>query len=177
MRPKFFLPVHGQVSMLVRHGEIAEDAGIPKKNIIIAENGQVIDLDSKRVFIEKKTVPSNYIMVDGLGIGDVGEVVLRDRQMLAKDGMFVIVAIVDRTTGQVRGSPDIISRGFIYLRESKELLSQTRRKVINIVNRATGSGQAVNWTYVKDEIKNKIGQFLFSKTERRPIILPVVIEV
>jgi len=177
MRPKFFLPVHGQVSMLVRHGEIAENVGIPKKNIIIAENGQVIYLDSERVFIEKKTVPSNYVMVDGLGVGDVGEVVLRDRQMLSRDGMFVIVAIVDRTTGQVRGSPDIISRGFIYLRESKDLLSQTRKKVINIVNRATGSGQAVNWTYVKDELKNKIGQFLFSKTQRRPIILPVVIEV
>jgi ribonuclease J len=116
-------------------------------------------------------------MVDGLGIGDVGEIVLRDRQMLAKDGMFVIVAVVDRQTGQVKGSPDIISRGFVYLRESKELLRETRKKVIEIVNRAAGSGRAVNWSYVKDEIRNKIGQFLFSKTQRRPMILPVVIEV
>jgi len=177
MRPKFFLPAYGQFSMLVTHAEIAQKSGIPQKNIVLAENGQIINLNKKEIFIEKKTVPSNCVMVDGLGIGDVGEVVLRDRQMLSKDGMFVIVAIVDRQTGQVRGSPDIISRGFVYLRESKELLAQTRRKVIGIVNRTAGSGGAVNWVYVKDEIRNKIGQFLFSKTQRRPIILPVVIEV
>jgi len=112
-----------------------------------------------------------------MGIGDVGEIVLRDRQMLAKDGMFVIVVVVDKQTGRVKGSPDIISRGFIYLRGSKDLLAQTRRKVINIVNKAAGSGGAVNWAYVKDEIRNKLGQFLFSKTQRRPIILSVVIEV
>jgi len=177
MKPKFFLPIHGQYSMLVSHAELAREAGVPEKNIVIAENGQVINLNQKRILVEKKTVPSNYVMVDGLGIGDVGEVVLRDRQMLARDGMFVIVAIVDKQTGQVKGSPDIISRGFVYLRESKELLAQTRKKVIEIVNRAAGSGGAVNWSYIKDEIRNKIGQFLYTKTQRRPIILPVVIEV
>ena len=177
MRPKFFLPIHGQYSMLVSHAELAEEIGIPKKNIILAENGQIINLNQKRIFIEKKKVPSNYVMVDGLGVGDVGEVVLRDRQMLAEDGMFVIVAIIDKMTGRVRGSPDIISRGFVYLRESKGLLRETRKKVIEIVNRSTGSGGAVNWIYVKNEIRNKIGQFLFSKTKRRPMILPVVIEV
>jgi len=176
MKPKFFLPIHGQYSMLVSHAELAREAGVPEKNIVIAENGQVINLNQKRIFVEKKTVPSNYVMVDGLGIGDVGEVVLRDRHMLARDGMFVIVTIVDKTTGQVKGSPDIISRGFVYLRESKELLAQTRKKVIEIVNRAAGSGGAVNWSYIKDEIRNKIGQFLYTKTQRRPMILPVVIE-
>jgi len=177
MKPKFFLPIHGQYSMLVSHSELAEEIGIPEKNIVVVENGQIVNLNQKEIFVEKKTIPSNYIMVDGLGIGDVGEIVLRDRQMLAEDGMFVIVAIVDRQTGKVRGSPDIISRGFVYLRESKKLLADTRKKVIEIVNRATGSGGAVNWSYVKDEIRNKIGQFLFSKTKRRPMILPVVIEV
>ena len=177
MRPRFFLPIHGQYSMLVSHAELAKETGLPEKNIIVAENGQVINLFPERIFIERKTVPSNYVMVDGLGIGDVGEVVLRDRQMLARDGMFVIVVVVDRKTGQVKGSPDIISRGFVYLRESKELLRDTRRKVVEIVNRAAGSGGAVNWSYIKDEIRNKIGQFLYTKTKRRPIILPVVIEV
>ena len=177
MKPKFFLPIYGQYSMLVRHAELAEEEGIPKKNIVVAENGQVINLNQKRIFIERETVPSNHIMVDGLGIGDVGEVVLRDRQNLARDGMFVIVVAVDRTSGKVKGSPDIISRGFVYLRESKELLRETRKKVIDIVDRAAGSGGAVNWIYIKDEIRNKIGQFLFSKTQRRPMILPVVIEV
>ena len=177
MKPKFFLPAYGQFSMLVTHAEIAQRAGIPKKNIILAENGQIINLSRQNAFIDKKTVPSNYVMVDGLGIGDVGEIVLRDRQMLAQDGMFVIVAIVDRQTGKVRGSPDIISRGFVYLRESKELLAQTRRKVIDVIDKAAGSGGAVNWVYVKDELRNKIGSFLYSKTQRRPMILPVIIEV
>jgi len=176
-KPKFFLPIHGQYSMLVAHGEIAKETGIPEKNVLVAENGQIINLTQKKISIEKKEVPSSFIMVDGLGIGDVGKVVLRDRKMLAKDGMFVIVAVIDRKTGKVKGSPDIISRGFVYLRESKELLKETRKRVVNIVNRATGSGKAVNWSYVKDEIRNKIGLFLFKKTERRPIILPVVIEV
>ena len=177
MRPKFFLPAYGQFSMLVAHSEIAQEVGIPSKNIILAENGQIINLDQEKAFIEEKTVPSNYVMVDGLGIGDVGEIVLRDRQMLAEDGMFVIVTIIDRQTGKVKGSPDIISRGFVYLRQSKELLAQTRHKIINIVDKAAGTGGAINQTYIKDEIRNKIGQFLFSKTQRRPMILPVVIEV
>jgi len=177
MKPKFFLPAYGQFSMLVTHAEIAQKIGIPQKNIILAENGQVINLSREKIFIEKKTVPSNYVMVDGLGVGDVGEIVLRDRQMLAEDGMFVIIVVVDRQTGQVKGSPDIISRGFVYLRESKDLLKETRKRVIEIVNRAAGSGGAVNWIYIKDEIRNKIGQFFYTKTQRRPMILPVVIEV
>lgn len=177
MRPKFFLPIHGQLSMMVANANLAQSQGLPEKRIILTENGQIINLNRGEFFIEKRSVPSNYIMVDGLGIGDVGEVVLRDRHTLATDGMFVIVAIVDRQTGQVRGSPDIISRGFVYLRESKELLADTRKKVISIVNQAAGSGKSVNWVYVKDEIRNKVGQFLYTKTQRRPMILPVVIEV
>jgi ribonuclease J len=163
--------------MLVSHAEIAKEQGIKEKNIILAENGNIINLRKNGFSIERGKVQSNYVMVDGLGIGDVGEIVLRDRKMLAKDGMFVVIAVVDRQTGKVKGSPDIISRGFVYLRESKELLRDVRRKVIGIVNSATGRGGAVNWVYVKDEIKNKIGQFLFEKTQRRPMVLPVVIEV
>jgi ribonuclease J len=177
MNPRFFLPIHGQYSMLVSHSEIAKSLGMREKNVIVAENGQIVNLSQKKIFIEKGQISSNYVMVDGLGVGDVGEVVLRDRHMLARDGMFVIVVVVDRQTGKVKGSPDIISRGFVYLRESKELLKQTRKKVIEIVNRAVGSGGAVNWSYVKDEIRNKIGNFFYHKTQRRPMILPVVIEV
>ena len=177
MKPKFFFPIYGQYSMLVRHTELAEEKGISKKNIVMAENGQVIELNKEKIFINQETVPSNYVMVDGLGVGDVGEIVLRDRQSLAKDGMFVIVVAVDRETGKVRNSPDIISRGFVYLRESKELLKETRQRVIRIIDRTAGSGGAVNWIYVKKELRNKIGEFLFSKTRRRPMVLPVVIEV
>ena len=177
MKPKFFMPIHGQYSMLVAHSQLTKEMGIPEKDVVVAENGQIINLNQKRIFIEREKALSDYVMIDGLGIGDVGQVVLRDRQMLAEDGMFVIVVIVERQTGKVRGSPDIISRGFVYLRESKELLRDTRKRVIEIVERATGTGGAVNWSYIKDEIRNKIGQFLFSRTQRRPMILPVVIEV
>jgi len=177
MKPFFFMPIHGQYSMLIANSQLAEEMGVAKENIIVAENGQIIELSKDKFSIDKKGVNSGYIMVDGLGIGDVGEVVLRDRHVLAKDGMFVIVAIIDRMTGRVKGSPDIISRGFVYLKESKDLLKETRKKVITIVNHSVGSGGVVNWVYVKDEIRDKIGQFLFSKTKRRPMILPVVIEV
>jgi len=177
MGPRFFMPVHGQYSMLVKHAELAREQGVLKENIIIAENGQIINLTPRNISLSKKTVPANIVMVDGLGVGDVGEIVLRDRQVLAKDGMFVIIAIVDRQAGRIKGSPDIISRGFVYLRESKDLLKETRKRVVNIVNRAAHSGGAVNWTYVKEELRNKISSFLFYKTQRRPMILPVVIEV
>jgi len=177
MKPKFFLPIHGQYSMLVNHAKLAQSEGIPENNIVVAENGTIMNLGKNSFVVDKRKTESNYIMVDGLGIGDVGEIVLRDRQTLAKDGMFVIVAIIDRNTGKVRGSPDIISRGFVYLRESKELLYETRKKVVDIVNKTTSSNGAVNWSYVKDNIRNRIGDFLYQKTQRRPMILPVVIEV
>ncbi|MCD6232899.1 ribonuclease J [bacterium] len=177
MKPKFFMPIYGQYSMLVNHAKLAMEEKIPQENIAIAEDGQVVELNQEKIQISKEKVPANYVMVDGLGIGDVGEVVLRDRQNLARDGMFVIIVVVDRTAGKVKGSPDIISRGFVYLRESKELLRDTRKRVVGIVNKAAGSGRAVNWTYVKAELRNKIGEFLFRRTERRPMVLPVVIEV
>jgi ribonuclease J len=177
MRPKFFVPIHGQFSMLVANADLARSVGIPEKNIVVAENGAVVTVNSHQIALEKEKVSSSYVMVDGLGVGDIGEVVLRDRQMLSHDGMFVIVTVIDRLTGKVKGSPDIISRGFVYLRESKDLLKETRKKTVEIIDKATSSNGAVNWTYVKDEIRNKIGDFLYTKTERRPMILPVVIEV
>ena len=177
IRPDYFIPVYGNHYMLKEAAKIAYEIGFRKDRIIVPDNGSIIKFTHQTAEVLKEKAPTNYIFVDGLGIGDVGEIVLRDRQMLAEDGMFVIVAIIDKKTGQVKGSPDIISRGFVYLRESKDLLSQTRRKVIEIVDKTAGHGGAVNWTYVKDEIRNKIGDFLATKTSRRPMILPVVIEV
>src|SRR3990167_7049106 len=186
IKPDYFIPVYGNHFMLKEASRIAYGMGILKHKVFVPDNGSVIKFTKDpsagaagqiKGEVLKDKVPSNYVFVDGLGVGDVGEIVLRDRQMLAEDGMFVIVAIIDRQTGKVKGSPDIISRGFIYLRESKDLLAQTRRKVIEIVNKTAGHGGAVNWTYVKDEIRNKVGDFLATKTSRRPMILPVVIEV
>ena len=177
MNPKFFMPIYGQYSMLVAHAELAEEMNIPKKNILVAENGEVISLTDKEIKKTKESVPCNLVMVDGLGVGDVGEIVLRDRQALARDGIFVIITAIDRKTGMVKGSPDIISRGFVYLRESKELLKETRRKVVNIIDRTANENGAVNWNNMKEEIRSKVGEFLFSKTKRRPIVLSVIIEV
>jgi len=177
IKPKFFFPIHGQYYMLKLHGEIAEGVGIPAKNIITASNGDVVLLNKRTISQSKEKVPAGYVMVDGLGVGDVGQVVLRDRQAMAKDGMFVIITLIDRKTGQVRGEPDIISRGFVYLRENKELLDKTRDKVKAIVKQASSANNTSNWTYIKDNIRDKVGQFLYTKTQRRPMVLPVVIKV
>jgi len=177
IKPKFFIPIHGQFSMLFAHKELAKEEGIKEENIALAENGDVVYLQQNKIFLEKKKVPANYVMVDGLGIGDVGEVVLRDRKVLSKDGIFVVIAVIDRQTGRVKTSPDIISRGFVYLRESKDLLKEVRKKLIDLIHQSTCSGRAVNFTYLKFEIRNKLGEYLFQKTKRRPMVLPVLIEV
>jgi ribonuclease J len=174
-RPKFLIPHHGQYSMMVANGELGKGVGIPEENVIIADNGQIIHLTEDQWWFDKKTAPSNYVMVDGLGIGDIGTVVLRDRQALAEDGMFTIVMVVDPKTGRMRTSPDIISRGFIYLKEQKDLLMAVRKRVRQIVEGE--KMRPLNLAYLKDEIRDDIGQFLFQKTERRPMVLPVIIEI
>lgn len=177
IKPDYFIPVYGNHYHLKECARIAYGMGYSKNRVFVPDNGSVIKFTQSGGEILKDKAPSSYVFVDGLGVGDVGEIVLRDRQMLAEDGMFVIVAIIDSKTGKVKGSPDIISRGFVYLRESKDLLHQTRRKVVEIVEKTAGHGNPINWIYVKDEIRNKIGDFLASKTSRRPMVLPVVIEV
>jgi ribonuclease J len=184
IRPKVLMPIHGQYSMMVNHGYLGQDEGIPESNILIADNGSIVHIHDPEYNIQsapinwwfdKKTVPSENIMVDGLGIGDIGMVVLRDRQVLAEDGMFVIVALIDSKTGKVRGSPDIISRGFIYLKENKELLLQVRKRIKFVIEKKIT--RPINWVDLKDVVRNEIGLFLFQKTERRPMVLPVIIEI
>jgi ribonuclease J len=177
MKPKFFMPIHGNYFMLKLHARLAEREGILKSNIVIPENGAVLELTKDTFTMTKEKVPSNYVFVDGLGVGDIKEVVLRDRQMMAADGMFVIIAVIDAQTGKLKGSPDIISRGFIYLKESRELLYETRGRTKKIIEDITGKMHPVNFQYVKEELRDKIGQFLYQRTERRPMVIPVVIEV
>lgn len=178
MKPRYFIPIHGNYFMLKLHAGLAEESGIAKHNIVIAEDGDMVRAGPEEIKKLKERAPTDYVMVDGLGVGDVKEVVLRDRQHLAEDGIFVIIAIVDSSNGRVRTSPDIISRGFIYLKESQELLKETRRLTRKIVEELTAGGtRPVNWTHIKDNLRERIGQFLFQKTKRRPMVLPVVIEV
>ena len=176
IQPDFFLPVYANHYILKETAKLALEAGVNKDKIFVLDNGSIIEFGNKTAKLSNKKAETGYVFVDGLGVGDVGEVVLRDRQNLSQDGMFVIVVVIDRQTGKAKGSPDIISRGFVYLRESKDLLRETRKKVIDIVNQSA-SVNTINGTFVKDEIRNKIGDFLFFKTERRPMVLPVVIEV
>jgi len=148
------------------------------ENVFIGGNGQVAEFDYRGngKLLEEKA-PSSYVMVDGLGVGDIGQVVLRDRQMLARDGMFTIVTIIDSKTKRVIGEPQVTSRGFIYVKENFDLVNATKKKVKDVVHGATSKDEKVNWSYVKDEIRDVVGQFLYSKTQRRPMVLPVVIEV
>jgi len=177
IQPDFFLPVYANHYILKEAAKLAANIGLPEKNIFVLDNGSIIEFHDRAAKVLNKKADTGYVFVDGLGVGDIGEVVLRDRQALSRDGMFVIIAVVDRQLGRVKGSPDIISRGFVYLRESKELLREVRRKVVAIVDKGAGPDGAVNPDYIKEEIRNQIGEFLFVKTERRPMVLPVVIEV
>jgi len=178
LKPSYFMPIHGQYSMLVEHAKLAQKTlNLPAQKTIVAENGQVVEVTAQNVSLTKENVPCSLVMVDGLGIGDIGQVVLRDRQTLAEDGMFVIIVLVDRETGKVKTSPDIISRGFVYLKESKKLLFEARKITVAIINNMANGGRGAKWLYAKEEIRNKLGDFLFAKTHRRPMILPVIIEV
>ncbi len=177
VRPQYLLPVYANHYLLREGAKVAESIGFPRKNIFVLDNGSVAEITKNGFSIAPKKIPIEYVFVDGLGVGDIGNIVLRDRQAMAKDGMFVIIVTVESSTGHVLNSPDIISRGFIYMRESKELLYQVREKVKEIVHRATHNQIPINQSYIKENLRDKIGQFLFTKTQRRPMVLPVVIEV
>ncbi|MBI2635139.1 MAG: ribonuclease J [Parcubacteria group bacterium] len=177
IQPKFLLPVHGHYFKRAANAKIGADLGMSKDHLMLMDNGQIAVLDKNSFKISKEAVPANYVMVDGLGVGDVSEIVLRDRMLMSADGMFVIIAVVDSSTGKVKGDPDIISRGFIYMKESRELLGQTKKKIKETIAKTTIPGASINWVYVRNNLRDKIGQFLYTKTKRRPMILPVIVEV
>jgi ribonuclease J len=177
VNPKYHVPVHGYHFMLRLHAQLAESIGIPAENTIVLDNGDILEFKDKKFKILDKKVPAGYVMVDGLGVGDVGNVVLRDRQMMAGDGMFVIMAMIDSRTGKMQRRAQIISRGFIYMKESQGLIDDTRKKIKDIVDRCSGAKGTTNWTYVQQQIRNDIGEFLYQKTQRRPLILPMIVEI
>jgi ribonuclease J len=176
IKPKYLMPIHAYYYMRYTAGRLGMQVGIEEKNVRILDNGNIAVLTKDDFIISEDTVPTHYIMVDGLGIGDVEEVVLRDRRMLAEEGMIVIITTLDRKTGKLLKNPDIISRGFIYLRESQELLKEMRSKLKGIVARIP-KHQQIDSDYLKSLFRDQIGQFVYSKTRRRPMILPVIIEI
>lgn len=176
IKPKFVVPVHGYYFKRSVAKKNAIEVGIPKDNIILMDNGQVANLTSDSFKVTSETVPANYVMVDGLGVGDVEEVVLRDRRLLSEEGMVVIITTMDRKTGRLLKTPDIISRGFIYLKENKELLDEIRKKLKGLLMRIP-MHQSPEPDYIKGIIRDQIGQLLYNKTRRRPMVLPVLIEI
>jgi len=178
IHPKFFVPIHGYHYMLRVHGDIARRI-VKEENVIIPDNGMVIEIqdEGKKIVKLKESVPKNIVMVDGFSVGDIQEVVIRDRQTLAQDGIFVVVASVDSMTGKLRKSPDIISRGFVYLKESQELLRQTRNLVKKTVEDTTHGMNPINFDYVKANVTDAVERYLFQKTAKRPIVIPVLIGV
>jgi ribonuclease J len=176
VKPKYFIPVHGNRFMLVSHADLAEGTGIPRSRIFVADNGQVVEFSNEGGRLTEERVDTDFVMVDGLGVGDVSQVVLRDRVALAEDGIFVVIVTVDKRTGALVGNPDIISRGFVFMKDNKELIDKARAKIKAVLKDNDKRSPAFE-DHLRNKLRNEIGQFLFKLIQRRPMILPVIIEV
>lgn len=174
IRPKFFVPVHGEYRQLILHAKLGHSLGIPEENIVVAEDGDIIELTTDEIKMVDH-LSSGNVFVDGLSVGDVGQIVLRDRKVLSQDGILMAVLTVDKETGQPIAGPDIVSRGFVYMRDAEELLESARARVLESFNGL--NGHASDWSFVKDKIKYTLSDFLYEQTHRRPMIIPVVMEV
>ncbi len=176
LRPKFFAPVHGEFKHLHAHAEVAKSLGMPKENIFIMHNGSVLNISEDRAELEKKDVPAGSVMVDGLGVGDVGKIVLRDRKILSEGGLIVVVTAVERGSNYIVSGPEIISRGFVYVRESEELLNTMRIIVTQALEDVIDRG-LTDWPSMKNAVRDSLREFVFEQTKRNPIILPIFVEV
>ncbi len=174
-KPKYFIPVHGEYRQLKAHAETAKQMGIPSENIFILENGRTLELNKKEAKITV-SVPSGKILVDGLGVGDVGNIVLRDRQHLSQDGLIVIVMSMDRATGEIVSGPDVVSRGFVYVRESETLMDDVKRVIREEVKMFEDEGVR-DWSTIKSTLKDDLRDYIFQRTKRNPMILPIIMEV
>lgn len=180
VKPRFYMPAYGFHSMTKSHAKVIIENGIvPRENVIVPDNGNIVEFyeKGKKMRVLKEKAPSAPRMVDGFSIGDMQEVLIRDRQLLAQDGIFVIIATVNLKTGKLRKSPDIISRGFVYLRESQELLQQTRLIIKRTIESSSKGMNPINFDYIKAGVSDDVGRFLFQKTNKRPIVIPVILGV
>ena len=173
--PKYFIPVHGEFRHLRQHALLAEKMGIPSKNIILGDVGKVIEVGPNSCKLNG-TVPSGVVLVDGLGVGDVGNIVLRDRKHLAEDGIIVVVVTMSKKDGKVLSGPDVISRGFVYVRESEDLMEEAKAVARNSLEKSAKKKQN-DWASLKSGMKSSMSDFLYMKTKRKPMVLPVIMEV
>ena len=175
VRPKFFMPAHGEYRMLKVHAELAEELGMPSQNIFVNKTGDVLEIDRNSAKVTG-TIPTGNVLVDGLGVGDVGNIVLRDRKHLSEDGLMIVVVTISKEDGRVLAGPDIISRGFVYVRESEDLMDGAKN-VIKDVLRDCEDRNIKEWAYLKNNIKENLKEYLYQKTKRNPMILPIIMEV
>ncbi|WP_455538430.1 ribonuclease J [Terrisporobacter sp.] len=174
-KPKFFMPVHGEYRMLKRHAALANELGMPEQNVFVMQTGQVLELDRNSARITT-TVPTGNVLVDGLGVGDVGNIVLRDRKHLSEDGLMIVVVTISKEDGKVLAGPDIISRGFVYVRESEDLMDGAKNIIKDVLNECEEKN-IKEWAYLKNNIKENLKEYLYTKTKRNPMILPIIMEV
>lgn len=175
VKPKFFIPVHGERKQLSRHKQLASELNIPKSNILISENGKVIELTQKSIK-QNGAVQSGRVLVDGYGVGDVGSIVLRDRKHLAQDGIIIVVMTIDSASGEIISGPDIVSRGFVYVRESEELMIDVKNVIYNSIENISQHGYT-DWVALKGKVRDDLSRFLYERTKRSPMILPIVMEI
>jgi ribonuclease J len=174
-KPQYAIPVHGEYKHRMKHAEIAQSMNIPKENIFMLSSGDVLEVSGEKGKVVGK-VPAQGIFVDGLGVGDVGNIVLRDRQHLAENGLLIVVVTLEKYSNQVLSGPDIVSRGFVYVRESENLMDEAREVVVNALDKCLSKNTS-DWGKMKNEIKDSLGDFLWKKTKRNPMILPIIMEV
>ena len=175
VRPKYFIPIHGEYRMLWQHAELAETLGMDRQNIVLPAAGQVIEMSRDSLSIAG-TVPTGEVLVDGLGIGDVGNVVLRDRKHLSQDGLIIVAMAFDRTTGVLVSGPDVISRGFVYVRENEDIIESTR-DVVRAIIASYGRIEGSDWPSIKNRIKDELHRFIYEKIKRNPMILPIIVDL
>lgn len=174
-KPKYAIPIHGEYRHLIKHKELAQTMGVPKDNVFVISSGDVLELSEERAGVVGK-VPAQGIFVDGLGVGDVGNIVLRDRQHLSENGLLIVVVTLEKYTNQVLSGPDIVSRGFVYVRESENLMDEARNVVSDALEKCL-SKNTTDWGKMKNEIKDSLSDYLWKKTKRNPMILPIIMEV
>ena len=175
IRPKYFIPVHGEYRQLIAHSETAKKVGIPPENIFLMTNGRILELNEEEAKLTG-VVPFGKVMVDGLGVGDVGNIVLRDRQHLSQDGLIIVVLTMDSSTGEILAGPDVISRGFVYVKESENLMEEVKHVLRDEIEKLEQSGVR-DWATIKAKLKDSLRDYIFAKTKRNPMILPIIMEV
>ena len=176
IKPKFFIPVHGEYRHLIQHARLAESLGMKRENIFVMENGDVLNVNKRKAELQQGKVTAEAILVDGLGVGDVGNIVLRDRKMLSESGLIIVVAAIEKESQMVVSGPDIISRGFVYVRENEKLIDEARKIAEEALDKCQRK-KIKDWNNMKSQVRDSLSSYIYETTKRSPIILPIFLEV